>query len=612
MAHGMPVTPRNARRASAGKLAGLLAGCCAALCLVAAVAVADAPEAVAVAGDLQEADVSAAIASVEDALFRQRADADTDALRQLPWRQANPALLRGGTSRSQWLLRVSLHNLDDQPRDRVLQVRNATLDRVHFAFTCSDGSSSRARAGDHYPAQERATADRHPAFPVTLPARALCDAWFTVNTGNAFRFPLWLLDTHSYQRALLGDYLTRGLVFGMQLLAVAVGLMLALQRRNTSASAYALAVASQALLLLVLSNLGYVLFWSPATQTLMSPAAVALCWVLTAHLCLTLLPAEAVHWSLRRLLQASLLLACAAALAQMLAPDPGRMALLIALCAVGLLLLLVMTGGAVLVGAAHAGLVTAAILSFTLGGLAEACGYLGLVPLGAHELLALQAGFLLSTLLLGIALWHRLADARQQRSAEREVDRRVAERTRALSSTVARLTSQNRRLDHLSSSDVLTGAFNRRYMDDCLQRHAADERSAPLSLILFDIDFFKQVNDRHGHPAGDHCLQQVAHCVQTQLRQGTDVLCRYGGEEFAVILPATDAAGASRVAEKIRLAVARRPLRCPSGQDLQVTISLGVSTLANAGRPGDLVAAADRALYEAKRQGRNRWRVAPA
>jgi len=607
MAHGLAHSARRTRRP------GALLRALALLALASLTGVAGAAMTpVAVAGDGQEEDISAAIASVEDALFRHTPEADPDTLVSLPWRQDNAALPRGGTSRSQWLLRVSLHNLDEQPRERVLQVRNPTLDSVHFALTCSDGTRQRARAGDHFPAQERATADRHPAFPVTLPAGAKCDAWFVVNTGNAFRFPLWLLDTRSYQHALLNDYLRRGLVFGMQLLAVAVGLLLALQRHDASAAAYALAVASQALLLLVLSNLGYVLFWSPATQTVLSPASVALCWVLTAQLCLTLLPAQAVHWSLRRLLQATLLLVCGAALAQVLAPDPGRMALLIALCAVGLLLLLALTTGAVLVGAAQAGLVTAAILSFTLGGLTEACGYLGLIALGAQELLALQGGFLLATLLLGIALWHRLADARQQRSADREMDRRVAERTRALTSTVATLTSLNRRLDRLSSSDELTGTFNRRYMDSCLARHAADSNSTPLSLILFDIDFFKQVNDRHGHPAGDHCLQRVADCVQKQLRQGTDMLCRYGGEEFAVILPRTDAAGAAHVAEKIRLAVARTPLQCPSGQDLRVTVSLGVSTLSATGSPAGLVDAADRALYDAKRQGRNRWQVAPA
>lgn len=567
---------------------------------------------VVVAGETQDEDVSATLSSVEDALHRHAEDADPSTLRHLPWRQGNPALTRGGTSRSQWLLRVALRNLDDTPRERVLLVRHPTLDAVHLTVTCGDSTLLRARSGDRYPALERATLDRHPAFLVTLPANARCEAWFSVNTDDAFQFPLWLMDTRTYNRFLLNDYLQRGLTLGMQLLAVCVGLLLALQRRDAVAGAFAVAVASQSLLVLVLSDLGYVLFWGPAVQVVMAPAATALCWVLTATLCLKLLPEDAVHWLLRRLVQITLLLACFAALAQVVAPDPGRMATLVAACAVGMLLLLVATVGAVMMGAAHAGLVTAAITAFTLGGLIEACGYLGILALGTHYLLPMQAGFLLATLLLGIALWHRLADGQRRRGAERDVDRRVAERTRALTSTVAELTSVNRRLDRLSSSDMLTGTFNRRFMDVCLQRYAADPVNAPLSFILFDIDFFKQVNDRHGHPAGDRCLQVVADCVQRQLRQGKDVLCRYGGEEFAVILPNTDLPGAEHVAEKIRQAVAGMPVRCPSGQELRVTISLGVSMLPAPGDPENLIDAADRALYGAKRNGRNRWQVATA
>jgi len=305
-----------------------------------------------------------------------------------------------------------------------------------------------------------------------------------------------------------------------------------------------------------------------------------------------------------------LLLAFFAALAQIFSPDASRMALLVALCAVGMLVLLFITGGAVLVGATHAGLITAGIGAITLGGIMEASGFLGLLPLGTGYLIPLHGGFLLSAVLFGIALWHRMDDDQRRRNNEREVDRRVAERTRNLSSTVAELTSTNRRLNHISRSDALTGTFNRNFMDICLPRYTRDENNAPLSFILFDIDFFKHVNDEYGHPVGDHCLRTVADCVQQQLRQGRDILCRYGGEEFAVILPNTDSEGARRVAEKIRVAVAGMPVRCTSGTDLYITVSLGVTTLPHAGEPQRVIDSADQALYAAKRDGRNRWRVA--
>ena len=173
------------------------------------------------------------------------------------------------------------------------------------------------------------------------------------------------------------------------------------------------------------------------------------------------------------------------------------------------------------------------------------------------------------------------------------------------------LNGLNRQLEALAARDGLTGLANRRAFDDMLEQEwarALRERQ-PLSLLMADIDHFKGYNDSNGHPAGDECLRQVAKGIAGSMRRASDHAARYGGEEFAVILPHTDAAAAAVAAEKLRAGIAQLALpHATSGVAAFVTISVGVATLipARTSQASDLLAAADRALYEAKESGRNR------
>ena len=159
--------------------------------------------------------------------------------------------------------------------------------------------------------------------------------------------------------------------------------------------------------------------------------------------------------------------------------------------------------------------------------------------------------------------------------------------------------------------DGLTGVFNKRKFDEEIEREFARARryGRPLSLIFVDIDFFKAVNDRHGHLAGDFVLQQVAARMRKSLRV-EQVLARVGGEEFAVICPETDAIGAAEVAEKLRHVVAQEP--CRAGTiSIAVTCSFGVAQRTDGMTAStELSAAADAALYRSKADGRNRTSVA--
>jgi len=159
----------------------------------------------------------------------------------------------------------------------------------------------------------------------------------------------------------------------------------------------------------------------------------------------------------------------------------------------------------------------------------------------------------------------------------------------------------------LMSTDSLTGAFNRQHFDREIQRLYAYARryERPLSLAMLDIDHFKYINDTRGHLFGDRVLAQLG-ALLASLRREQDVFCRYGGEEFAVLLPETDLAGAAGIANRMRRTVGRERFEY-DGKVQPVSISIGVATL-DAGMPdaAALIDASDNQLYEAKRQGRNR------
>jgi diguanylate cyclase len=171
---------------------------------------------------------------------------------------------------------------------------------------------------------------------------------------------------------------------------------------------------------------------------------------------------------------------------------------------------------------------------------------------------------------------------------------------------VTELASYEQKLIEMNIKDGLTGIYNRRFLqtrlNDEYQRHK--RYGMKLSLIMFDIDFFKKVNDCHGHPCGDAVLQSVASTISAIIRQ-TDCLARYGGEEFCCLLPQTDLAAASVLAERFRQLIEAQITLCRE-TNVKVTISLGVSELTAEDSVEALLKRADEALYQAKNAGRNR------
>jgi len=172
---------------------------------------------------------------------------------------------------------------------------------------------------------------------------------------------------------------------------------------------------------------------------------------------------------------------------------------------------------------------------------------------------------------------------------------------------VTELATYEQKLIEMNTIDALTGIYNRRFLESRLkeecERHSRYFRS--LSVLMIDIDFFKKVNDTHGHQGGDLVLKSVATKAASVIRK-TDFMARYGGEEFCCLLPETDGTAAETVAENLRARI--EEMECHFQKKLiRVTISLGISSFERGDTPETLLKRADEALYQAKRSGRNRF-----
>lgn len=185
---------------------------------------------------------------------------------------------------------------------------------------------------------------------------------------------------------------------------------------------------------------------------------------------------------------------------------------------------------------------------------------------------------------------------------------RISEMRRKLQAQEA-LVKANSYLIRLAMIDQITGLGNRRNFEKMLFRefNLAKREKTDLTLMMCDLDMFKTYNDTYGHQDGDYCLKQVAEAITETITRPADLACRFGGDEFAVILPRTDLVGSLRIAERIRQSVYNKDILINGSKDQRVTMSIGLAHYHGQFKnPEELIKAADSALYKAKKKGRNR------
>lgn len=562
--------------------------------------------------------------------------ADFSQVRALPdsaWQTVGRRDASFGYGGSAYWLRLDLHNPHPRSLGWILLVGNPLLDRLD-AYGL-DGERV-YRAGDQRPFAWRWIEHRQLALPIDLAPGETRRLWLRMQTEGSANLSASLMTREAFEHREQGSLLFQGLFFGALLAMFVYNLSIYGITRDRNYLCYSLFVASFGFYQFI--QLGFALQWlwpnALAWHQLsfpLSSAIATLFGILFTYGVLELKSGPPFYRGLT-----GLLLACCFVVIGLSLFGPYPLALIGSFTLVVACAILAFVFTLLRWRAGHAAARLFALGWFVLIGasLASILTGTGLLPYSLLTLHAQQIGGLIEMAVFSIALAARIRQvqtAQQQTQArlisqERRLrteqakrlelqtqiseglEQRVQERTAELQRTLQRLSDTNLRLADLNRRDGLTGLLNRQALSDELERACARaERSRrPLAILMLDLDHFKQVNDRHGHLAGDACLRHAAQRIRQRLR-GSDLLARFGGEEFVALLDDTDLNGALELAEQLRDDLARHPC-VHQGQAITLSLSIGLYTgiPSDAGCGEHWLDLADRALYRAKAGGRNR------
>ena len=504
---------------------------------------------------------------------------DLAAVQASPDFRAAPAGgLKIGFSESAWWVRVTVRNTAPYARQLVLREAYPLMDSITLWAPREGGGWRAVRTGDRLPFSSREYEHHEFLFALDLPPAATRTYYLRFASGGPMDITLSLHDAQALVGTLGAEQLMYGAFYGGFLVLVLYNLFLCLVVRDRVFYWYLAYAVSFGLYFSMFNGLSFQYLW-PDSPTWANRSVLVLIGgtvMLGLQFTRRFLDTAEGAPRLDRFTLALQALALAGIVSAFVLPYSYVIQGLAMLTVVAACTIITLGTFGLLAGYRPARYFMLAWSLLLLGVLVTNLKNYGVLP---HNLLTqngFQIGSLCEMVLLSLGLATRVSDMERQ-----------------------------------SRLDALTRVYNRRYFDERIatELERALRTQAPISLLVADIDHFKKVNDLYGHARGDEVLRTVARVLRTGVR-GQDAVCRYGGEEFALLLPDTDARQAVSVAEGLRRAVA--DTRGPDGSAL--TISIGVASTADAGLDSviDLFHAADEALYQAKASGRNRVKRAKA
>lgn len=545
-------------------------------------------------------------ASLAPDVVRQRND----------WQTFGSHELNFGFSDSVFWLRFNINNLSNTPQQLLLDNQFPLIDRMDFYIWNGDTPMLHRKIGDAQPAFARELLHSHLLVPLDLPAYTEVSILIRVQTATGLQLPIkiWEKDAFLEKDHVLSIML--GVLYGLLIALCAYHLIIFVSVRELGFLYFALINLSLLGVYVSIHGVSAAYIWPSSMRAndvliLVSMSGVMLFASLFIN---TIMEIPAARPRLGKLMYVLAGIATLAMVASLVLPHklmakPVLLFVAVYIPIVGYAQIRRVLDGYLTAKYILAGGVIAAS-GLTVSTLANT-GVIAGTPITDS---AAYVGIVLMSLMDAFALSYRMSMDRQlrleaqsdllntQRQLNADLDRRVQERTEELEAA-------NVRLLELSTTDGLTGLKNRRCFNDVfdLEFKRACREQIPLSLLLLDIDHFKQINDRYGHPFGDLCLAQSAQLIMDSIRRPPDTSARYGGEEFAVLLPNTDKDGAFYVANAIRKKICQH--RVDDGQQqVAMTVSIGLASLipSQQNTASGLLKTADDMLYQAKHKGRNR------
>ncbi len=502
------------------------------------------------------------------------------------------------------------------PDTRWLLVQQYALsDDIELYALYPDGHWMRASGGDHRPFSSRSIRYRHPNFWLDLPRDTPVELYVRIQSESSMQVPMTLYTPTAFAEVSRDAQFTIGLYYGIIIALFFYNLVLWLTTQDSSYFWYVFHLTAFGMVLFTLNGLGFEYLWPNSAWMADKSVPLSIC-----------LAQVGVQQFSRKFLDLGnrwqrgdrigrVLIGAFAALGVASAFLPYRVSVPIASAGVFVSIGWIAVEAIVVLrrGYTPARIFLMAWAAFLIGTAMFAAVAFALLPKTFVTEYGVQIGSALEMLLLSIALGYRYASLRNEneriiRDGRQQLMHEVKERTSELQEALSQLGEAHARLRESSQRDALTGLHTRRYFHERLPAllQEARERNAPLSLLMIDLDYFKSINDQHGHLVGDACLRWAARVLGTTLRPAHAVMARFGGEEFVVALPQHDLAAATRIAEQARLALASS--ECDSLEaPLRITTSIGVHEVDLAANENidQALERADQALYRAKSAGRD-------
>ncbi|MBJ6979488.1 diguanylate cyclase [Luteimonas sp. MC1895] len=535
----------------------------------------------------------------------------TDAFAPLPG--GNPAF---GFQDGAFWVHARIINRDPAEVRWLLVQTYPLSDHLDLYLRYPDGRIVHQTGGDALPFGERVIRYRHPNFLLDLPVDQPVDILFRVQSQSSMQVPLVLYTPAAFTELSRDAQFSIGLYYGILVALFFYNLVLWLVLRDASYFWYLFHISAFGLVLFCLNGLGFEYLWPDNTWLADKSVPLSISLALIGmHQFARIFLGLGERWPAgnRVSIVAIATFACFGIAALVV---PYRLITPAVSLAVLASILWITVVGVVALGRGYAParLFLLSWAMFLAGTAVYTLVAFGVFPKTFFTEYGVQLGSALEMLFLSIALSYRYASLRSENErivsdANVQLERKVAQRTRELRNTLDQLEETAARLRESGRRDGLTGLYNRSHFHDAFERLLVEcnrERQS-LSLLMVDLDYFKSINDEHGHMVGDDVLRAAAQRIGDALEPHEALLARFGGEEFVVVLPRTDLRGAVAVAEGVRRAIASRPCISQHGPPVRVSASVGVHTVV----PGtvddieDALQVADQALYAAKAHGRD-------
>jgi len=492
--------------------------------------------------------------------------------------------------------------------ERWLSISYSVLDDVRV-YLYEDGQQQLAvLTGDRLPFAERPVFNRNFIIPMAFQSEREYLLLIRVQTGGALHLPATLWEQQAFAEAEQ-DVLSLQMIFLGMMLALAVyNLLLFFVVWDRAYLWYVLMLVSASFVQMGVQGFTYQYLWpeSPRLNEVILPAMIAVAFVslsLFTHSFLNLAKHSLVA---SRVIRGAAILGGLLFFFSLVAPYSMSIRILILMSFVLALVLLVVGIYIWSRGEILARFFVVAFATFLVGNAIYTLNKAGILPHNLWTEHAIQIGHSIEVLLLSFALAYRITLERRRRlSAQREANEQLESRVRERTTELAAAYQEVKRL---SQTDGLTQVSNRICFEDSLAEEwrRCGRQGDSLALIMLDADNFKHINDTWGHQCGDAALQLLATMCKEELNRAGDMVARFGGEEFVVLLPVTNVAGAVKVAERLRRKIADYPFQWQQ-EPVPLTVSLGVASCVPVPEVSHeiLVQQADRALYAAKAGGRN-------